>query len=304
MMYRPKDIATYLANKKKLLYLCVGAGAVFLIFIGVWAEGKITDSAEQNARIYQTAVQTKDDTQLNYSIDTKQGNIFAEVSVRSVDLVKFPEMNKEFPRVHKTQERYTQHEREVCETKYRTVTKFRTVTDDDGNVTTETYEEEIPYQECHWETYYTWDIVDSWDLSAKEVDMAGRKYPIDLFALPDRSIDAREIIDGATGKYVMVEAEHWIDIDWLDSGKEGDVRYYYEVLELPKAGTVFLNVSDTVKPVFGSKIELHSEKPQELVKNAQNAAQTKSTIFTVFWTILVLAEIIGCGYLVWQYDQY
>lgn len=295
-------LATYLHNRRLMLSLAVLAGAVFLIFLGTVIESKITDSAEQKARLYQTAVQTQDDNQFNYSIDTKQGNIFGQVSVRAVDLVKFPEMKKEFPRVKKTQERYTQHTRTVCETKYRTVTKFRTVPDGDGGYTSETYTEEIPYEECHQETYYSWDVVDRWELEAKEVEMAGRKYPIGLFALGNRDIDARDVVEGATGKYVMVEADRWIDIDFFDSASEGDVRYSYEVLELPKSGTVFLNVREAVKPVYGNKIVLHGEKPQEMVEGAKKSAQTQSTIFTVFWTILVLGELIGLGYVVWTQE--
>jgi hypothetical protein len=297
-------LETFLTNKKLLLSLAVVAGAVFLISIGVWLENKIVDGAEQNARMYQTATQTKNDKEFNYSIDTKQGNMFGNVTVRPVDLVKFPEMSKEFPRVHKEMERYTQHEREVCETKYRTVTKFRTTYDEEGNPTTETYEEEIPYEECHTETYYTWDTVDEWDVEAKEVDMAGRKYPLNLFSFGNRDIDAREIIPGATGKYVMVEADHFIDIDWLDSGKEGDVRYSYEVLDLPQTGTVFLNSSEALRPVHGSKISLSSTSAEQQVTDARNAANTQKTIFRVFWVFLVLAELFGLGYLVWIYEDY
>ena len=297
-------LETYLRNKKLLLTLAVLAGAVFLISIGVWIENKIVDGAEQNARMYQTAVQTKNDKEFNHSIDTKQGNMFGQVVVRPVDLVKFPEMSKEFPRVHKEMERYTRHERTVCETKYRTVTNFRTVPDGEGGYTSESYTEEIPYEECHQETYYSWDTVDQWDVEAKEVDMAGRKYPLNWFSFSNRDIDAREIIPGATGKYVMVEADHWIDIDWLDSGKEGDVRYSYEVLDLPQSGTVFLNSSEALRPVHGSKVTLSATSAPEQVKNAQNAADTQKTIFRVFWALLVIGELVGLGYLVWFYEGY
>lgn len=297
-------LETFLTNKKLLLSLAVVAGAVFLISIGVWIENKIVDGAEQNARMYQTATQTKNDKEFNYSIDTKQGNMFGSVTVRSVDLVKFPEMKKEFPRVEKTMERYTRHTREVCETKYRTVTKFRTVPDGEGGYTSEQYTEEIPYEECHEEVYYEWDTVDHWELEAKEVDMAGRKYPMSMFSFGTRGIDAREIIEGATGKYVMIEADHWIDIDWLDSGKEGDVRYSYDVLDLPQSGTVFLNSSGALRPVSGGRIALSSTSAAEQVKNAQNAAETQKIIFRVFWVFLVLAELFGLGYLVWIYEDY
>lgn len=305
MKLNPTNIVTYLTNIQKLLYLAVVAGAVVLISLGVWIEGKITNAVEQNARMYQTALQVADDKQLNYSIDTKQGNLLAEVTVHSADLVKFPEMNKSFSRVTKTEERYTEKEREVCETYYRTETETRTEYDEEGNPYEVEYNVEVPYEECHDETYYEWDYVQSWEESAKEVDMAGRKYPIDLFDLGMNSIDAKDIIDGQAGQYVMVEAQHMLDIDldFFNEADVGDIRYSYDVLNLPKSGTVFLNVSETVRPVFGHKVNLQPQKPDELVKNAQNAAQLQSTIFTVFWSILVLAELGFLGYAVYQYRE-
>ncbi len=289
-------LETYLTNKKLLLSLGVVAGAVFLITIGVWIEGKIVDGAEQNARMYQTAIQTQSDEQLNYSIDTKQGRILATVTVKAVDLVKFDEMNKSFSKVKKTEERYTEHERTVCETKYRT----ETVSDGEGGYTTE----EVSYEECHEETYYSWDHINEWEQSAKEVDMAGRNYPIDRFSLGMNSIDAKDIIAGATGQYVRKEADAWLDLNFFDSDDEGDIRYSYDVLQLPKSGTVFLNVSESLQPVFGGKIDLQSAPPKELVKNAQNDADTQKTVFRVFWGLLVLAELFGLGYLVWIHEDY
>lgn len=305
MKYNPTHIATYLHNTKKLLYLAVVAGAVVLISLGVWIEGKITNNAEQNARMYQTALQVADDKQLNYSIDTKQGNVLAVVTVNSADLVKFPEMNKSFSRVTKTEERYTEKEREVCETHYRTETETRTEYDEEGIPYEVEYTVEVPYEECHDETYYEWDFVQSWEESAKEVDMAGRKYPIDLFALGMDSIEAKDIIDGQTGRYVTVEAQHMLDIDldFFSDADVGDIRYSYDVLNLPKSGTVFLNLSETLRPVSGNKVNLQPISPAELVKNAQNAAQLQSTIFTIFWSILVLAELIGLSYLVYNLQE-
>jgi hypothetical protein len=101
-MWTTQKHAIYSTNKKLALSLAVVAGAVFLISIGVWIEGKIVDGAERKAQMYQTAIQTKSDNEFNYSIDTKQGRILAEVTVNSVDKVKFPEMNKEFSKVEKT----------------------------------------------------------------------------------------------------------------------------------------------------------------------------------------------------------
>ena len=160
-------------------------------------------------------------------------------------------------------------------------------------------------EECHTETYYTWDTTDNWELSGSQVEMADRKYPISLFALSTRGVDASEIIDGQDGHYVYERTKGGIfGRSWLSSDTEGDKRYSYNILELPKSGTVFLNLSESVQPVFGNKVELRTKKPAELVTDAQNSVQTKSTVFTVFWVILVLAELGGLGYAVFRYEDY
>ena len=110
-----------------------------------------------------------------------------------------------------------------------------------------------------------------------------RKYPISLFALSTRGVDASEIIDGQDGHYVYERTKGGIfGRSWLSSDTEGDKRYSYNILELPKSGTIFLNLSESVQPVFGNKVELRTKKPAKLVTDAQNSVQTKNTVFTVF----------------------
>lgn len=298
-MKTPRQL--YENNRKLLLSLGVTVGAVLLIAMGVSFFNAILNGAEEKARIYQTALQTQNDNEFNYAIDTKQGNILAEVRVDAVDLVKFDEMNKEFVKVKKTKERYTRHERTVCETKYRSETRTRSVYDSAAqSYTTETYTEQVPYQECHQETYYTWDQVDKWEKTAKQVRMAGREYPIEMFSLSLKTLNAKDVIDGETGKYVREEAKTLIDLNFGDD--VGDIRYGYSGLSLPQDGTVFLNVTETVRPVFGSIVKLDIKKPAELVIEAQKAAETQTTIFTWIWGIVVIS-FIGTGlYFVWVYD--
>lgn len=277
--------ATFLTSHKNLLYLAVLAGAVFLIFLGSWLGGKITDSAEQKARLYQTATQVSNDDQLNYSIDTKQGRVLAHVSVHSSDLVKFPEMNKSFSYVSKKKEKYVEKQREVCEDTY----------DSEGNVDGET---------CRTETYYEWDSKGREDLYAKEIIMAGRKYPTALFSLETERIDAKDIIDGQDGRYVYERAKSGLfGRSWFSGDSEGDIRYSYTVMNLPQSGSIFLNTSEGFSAMFGSKVELHSKSAKELITDAQNASNTQTNIFNVFWTILVLVELIGLGILVYRYNE-
>jgi hypothetical protein len=273
--------ATYLTNKKLLLSLATVAGAVFLISVGIWIENKIVDGAERKAQMYQTALQTQSDEQLNYSIDTQQGRVLAQVTVEAVDLVKFDEMNKSFPAVYKEEETYTKHSRTVCSY------------DEDGNV-----------KECHAEYYYTWDTTDSWSLEAQKVKMAGREYPRTMFALPYGSVSAKDIIDGETGRYVVVEKDHFFDVDIFSNADEGDKRYSYLIINLPQSGSVFLNTTGALRAVFGGHIALDVKTPQELVKQAQNSAHTEMIVLRIFWTILVVGQLGSCLYLVWIYQPY
>lgn len=295
---------TFLTNTKLMLSLGVLGGAVFLIFVGTWIHAAVTNGAEQNARMYTTAIQTQGNDQFNYSIDTQQGKILTTATINAVDTVKFPEMNKEFPRVYKTEERYTQHEREVCETKYRTETHTEQVSDGEGGYTTETVTEEVPYEECHEETYYSWDEINHWEVVATKANMNGREYPMPMFNLRSQSIDAKDIITGETGQYVRKEADVWLDLNLFDSDDEGDIRYGYEVMQLPQSGTVFLNTVGGLSNVHGGRISLSSESPKQQVENAQKSAHIQSTVFTIFWAILVLAELLGLGYLVWIHEDH
>lgn len=271
-------LETYLTNKKLLLSLAVVAGAVFLAFCGTWIHEAIMNGAEQKARMYQTALQTTNDRELNYSIDTKQNYVLAPITVKAVDTVKFPEMNKEFPAVSKTEETYTKHSRLEC------------TYDEDGNV-----------EECHTEYYYTWDQTGSWDMSGNTVIMADRKYPMSLFALSMSSIDAKDIIDGEKEHYVKIESQGFFsfDIDIFEEADEGDKRISYDVMNLSQSGTAFLRLSEGVQAGSGGKIHLDSRDAKTIVTEAQNSAHVQSTVFTVFWVVLVLGELLGLGYVVW-----
>jgi hypothetical protein len=121
-----------------------------------------------------------------------------------------------------------------------------------------------------------------------------------LFAFGLRDIDAKDIINGETGEYVREEADTWLSLGWGDD--EGDIRYGYSILSLPKSGTVFLNVTESLRPVFGRLIDLQDKKPATLVTDAVNAAESQLTIFTWVWSILVII-CIGTGlYFVWVYE--
>lgn len=246
---------------------------MILIALGIWISGLILDGAEKNYRTYQTAIQIANDTEFNYSIDTKQGNILAPITVHKVDEVKFDEMNKSFPAVKKVEEEYTRHEREVC------------TTDSEGN------------ESCHTEVYYEWDYSQEWSKYATEVMVAGRKYSPSLFHLSNNSVKASEIIDGEQGTYTYVRSSGGF---WgrsiFSSDSEGDLRYSYRVTQLPQSGTIFANTTDHLKPVSGHAFVLEQQTPQERVDSAKSAVEFHRWGFGITWTVITIVCVIATVY--------
>ena len=276
----------YFENHEVLMYIGVAVIAAILIALSFPISNAILNASEENARKYQTALQTRNDKEFNYSIDTKQGNVLAPITVHQVDTVRFPEMNKSFPYVEKTTEEYTRHEREVCEDTY----------DSEGNVTGET---------CHTEVDYSWDYDSSDSIQANEVQVAGRNYPYSMFNVRNtNSVDAKEIIDGQDGHYVYQRVSGGIfGRAWLSSDTEGDKRTSYRVGSLPVSGTIFANMQDGLKPVNGSVFNLESKSPQELVEAAKDAANVAKWAFRIVWWVLVLGVLAVGIWFVFTFDE-
>ena len=276
----------YFENHEVLMYIGVAVIAAALIALSFPISNAILDGAEQNARKYQTALQTRNDKEFNYSIDTKQSNVLAPITVHQVDTVKFPEMNKSFPYVEKTTEEYTRHEREVCENTYNSK----------GDVTGET---------CHTEVDYSWDYDSSDSLQANEVQVAGRNYPYSMFNVRNpNSVDAKDIIDGQEGHYVYQRVSGgFFGRAWLSSDTEGDKRTSYRVGSLPVSGTIFANMQDGLRPVNGSVFNLESKSPQELVEAAKGAANVAKWAFRVAWWVLVLGVLAAGVWFVATFDK-
>lgn len=251
--------------------LLVVLGAILLIPVGFSARAAINSGGEKNARMYNTAIQADEKDHFNYAIDSHQGKLLGSGQFTPTQLVKFPEMTKEYAWVEKTKEEYTRHEREVCTDTY----------DSEGNVTGES---------CHTEVYYSWDYAGSDQLQSPAWKLHGREYPESLFNISSfaSSKDCSEFMPAGSGG------------GWFSSAKgcsggyyyiDGDTRYDYDVIDPNGFTAAFMSDASTgaLKPVQGNRINLERKSIEQMVKDANNY-KLPGTLFLVFWWILVL----GC----------
>lgn len=248
--------------------LLVVLGAILLIPVGFAAKGAIDAGGAKTARLYNTAIQATEQDRFNYAIDSHQGKLLGSGEFKPNQLVKFPEMSKEYGYVQKTKEEYTEHE--SC------------YTDDDGVE--------------HCTTYYTWDYAGSDELEATTYKLHGRDYPASLFNTGSfaQSADCSEFMQagdaggwfssakGCTGGYYYID---------------GDTRYGYDVIAPSGFSAAFIaDVSNgTLAPLTGSFISLERKSVEQMVKDANNY-HTPGIIFLVFWWVLVLGGMGALAY--------
>lgn len=248
--------------------LLVVLGAILLIPVGFAAKGAIDAGGEKNARMFNTAIQATEQDRFNYAIDSHQGKLVGSGEFKPTNLVKFPEMSKEYGYVQKTKEEYTEHE--SC------------TTDDDGNET------------CT--TYYTWDYAGSDSLETANYKLHSREYPASLFNASSfaQSADCSDFMPAG-------DAGGWFSSKKGCTGgyyyTDGDTRYGYDVLDPNGFTAAFLaDVSNgKLDPVNGSFISLERKSVEQMVKDANNY-HTPGIVFIVFWWILILGAMGGIAY--------
>ena len=120
-----------------------------MLLIGLLISGAINENLMDAYQEYNTALQIDADKEMfKYGMKTNIGNAFVYGDLRAVDAVTFDEIGGEYSYVKKVKEKYTQHTR--------TVTKTRIVNGKTQSYTTT-------------ETYWTWDVVDSWDKHSEKI---------------------------------------------------------------------------------------------------------------------------------------
>lgn len=249
--------------------LLVVLTAILLFPVGFAAREAINDSGEKNARMFNTAIQATEQERFNYAIDSHQGKLLGNGQFTPTQLVKFPEMSKQYAAVDKTKEEYTRHEREVCTDTY----------DSEGNVNGES---------CHTEVYYTWDYAGRESLASPSYKLHNREYPASLFNVGvfQHRADCDEFMPKGS------------DGGWFSDAKgcsggyyymDGDTRYEYSTIAPEGFTASFLADVSTgaLKPVNGSFISLERKSVEQMVKDA-NDYKMPGNVFIVFWWILIL----------------
>lgn len=284
MKQKKMNIGTYFNNKTNFLYWLLSA-TILVVFIslGIWLHEKVIDSSYERQKLYQTALKTQDKDEFNYSVDSRQGNVLSYGTFTFIDFVKFPEMNKEFSKVTKTEERYTRHQHEECDT------------DEDGNDTN-----------CRTVVDYSWDYNGRETIEGQKVKFFDREYNTSKFSFhSDRSVNASEIIPGAN--------EYWYPEGYKGEGflgfggaSEGDLRYEYDVRDNSTVGSIFINTYKGLNPAENNIIEVSDKTIKERFDSVIAEAQIAGIGFIVGWTLLTLCATGGSIYYWWVkvYDNY
>ena len=242
--------------RKKDLVICILLIAFSLIAI-VSCNSKYQESVEERKSTIRTAVKVKDDDLFDYVLETRQGNIVTTGKVKSVDPVKFEEMNQEFMYVKKVKEKYVMKTRTV------------TYTDSDGKTNTKT------------ETYWEWDVVKTENVKSQELLLLNKKYPTNMFELPyAKDIEAKKVIDEGDFRYGYV---------YLKS----DVRISYEVVPSSFETTFLAKAGDKrLESVDKNKISLSNTNYSSFMELELNDSLLDKIIFIL---ALIIVPIILVG---------
>lgn len=218
-----------------------------MLMIGVMLSGKITSARLDRDEVYNKAVKIESTDLFEYGMRTNIGNAFVYGDLEAVDTVTYPEIGGEYIRVKKIKEEYTRHTRQVAHT--------RTV-----NGKTETY--------YTTEVYWSWDMVDSESITAKEVSFLGVTFD--------------------TGKIDIPSGNH---IDTIY--KSSHIRYQYYGVGTKYTGTIFTDLRDgTISD--GSNF-YNNRTIDETVEHMK--AFDWTILFWVGWSILIIKCVCGFYYI-------
>lgn len=148
---------------KREIIVSISIVAVMLTF-GIFISSSINDSHLDKVQEYNTALPIDTQEVFEYGMKTNVGNAFVYGDLNVVDAVSYDEIDGEYWYVHKSIEKYQEHERTVTET----------YTDSDGKTHTRT----------KTETYWSWDKVGSDSRSCTKVVFLGVQFPQSKFSHP------------------------------------------------------------------------------------------------------------------------
>ena len=155
-----------------------------MLLIGFLISGKISDWQMDKNEAYNKAVKIDSSEMFEYGMRTNIGNAFVYGTLEAVDTVTYPEIDGKYMHVEKIEEHYTMHTRTVTTTV-------------NGHTQTRV------------ETYWTWDVVDTEELTSKEIAFSGVKFSSDKIDIPRPNyIDTIEESGYVRFKYYGTATKH------------------------------------------------------------------------------------------------
>jgi len=243
-------------NKKLLFWLILIALAAFFISTGILIHNKILERSDKLSRLYTTSIKVRDADGFNYSIDTRQGNVFTEGVFTTDSPVKFDEVNKSFLIIERHREKYIRRtETYSCGTSDAPRTCTRTV--------------------------HEWDSDGEEKLRSNEVEIHNRTYGIDIFDFSPQKIKAGELIRGAKSYYYPKG-----EPSGFFGNSVGDIRYYYKVINNQSFGSFLANTSSGLIAPIGSKhIKVWNNDIKTVINDSNKKATFLKWAFIVVWTL-------------------
>ena len=243
-----------------------------LVAVGFIVNSKIQESVMDEVELYRKAIKLENKKDMfDYTIETEQGNFITTTDIKSVEKVKFPEMDKDIAPSIISIER--KEFKETYDMKTRTVT----YTDSKGKTHSKT--------ETYWE--WVWHLVDTNLLGSPEIEIHGNKYKTSEFAFWYQELDASKLISQANRSEYYTGPHHKFRYAAISGGKF----------------TIFAKATGgTIKPVNGYKIEVSEQNYKEVIKGIEESPKIKSIFFVIGWTIVTLL-LMRLEY-VYLYDRY
>lgn len=147
--------------------------SILMVGVGVLIFDHFDEDRRDRQMVIQSSTILKDKEMYDYAVETEQGNIIGETTVKAIGGFKFKEMNQNFTYVEKVKEVYTMHTRRVKVGKH-----YRT------------------------RIYWTWDVKGRESGQAEQLGIFGNKYKTEKFDFPGaKVIDASKIVKKANGRY-------------------------------------------------------------------------------------------------------
>ena len=217
-----------------------------LLLVGVLISSKISEHQMDRNEVYNKAIKITSKEIFQYGMKTNVGNAFVYGDLEAIDTVTYPEIDGEYMSVRKVKEKYTRHTR--------TVIRTRTV-----NGKTQTYTEQ--------EVYYTWDEIDRWSETCKNVRFLDVEFNYGDIYIP------RE--------------------DYITTQQESpNIRYVYYGSPTKYTGTLFAYLGNGTITSQSFYNNMTIDKTVERLESSLGMV-----IFWIIWVVIIAACVCGFYYL-------